>query len=86
MGYDSIQRPVYYITLQQSQVFHVLLVDYWKPPVEDWRRDQPYAYPIRVTDAQDALPNVPTFTDAGSATAPSFASDGAAVVPTFSEG
>lgn len=40
VGYDAIQRPVYELTLVQMYVFHVLLVDYWMPPGEFWRRDQ----------------------------------------------
>lgn len=50
VGYDTIQRPVYEITLLQFEVFHVLLVDYWKPPVELWRTNQPVLYGTIVVD------------------------------------
>lgn len=74
-GYDTEQRPVYNITLRQDQVFHVLLVDYWKPPIEEWRQDQYVPYVPETVDPQDATPATPSFTD-----------DSSGYVPTFTEG
>jgi len=57
-GYDTSQLPVYEITLVQLQVFHVLLVDYWQPPNELARYNQPVAYGRVLAVAQDAAPSV----------------------------
>lgn len=86
MGYDSQQKPVFEISLYQIQVFHVLLVDYWMPPFESWRKNQTFVYAPVTIQAQDAVPVTPVFTDAGGATTSAFTNDDAAITPTFSPG
>lgn len=85
VGYDATQRPVYTITLVQFQVFHVLLVDYWKPAVEDWRRNQfvlPGANQIVGTEASASAPVFTNESVGGS----SFTNESSPAVPTWSEG
>lgn len=67
VGYDVVQRPVYETSLVQFEVFHVLLVDYWKPPVEDWRRNQPILYGQLVVDrTYTSAPAITGAADSGS--------------------
>ena len=85
VGYDSIQRPVYTIELVQFEVFHVLLVDYWKPPVEEWRRNQYVPQTAQVFVGTDSAPTAPAFTDE-SVGASSSVEESTPVVPTWSDG
>lgn len=54
VGYDLKQLPSYEVKLIQPEVFNVLLVDYWKPPVELPRYNQYVAALPQVAVAQDA--------------------------------
>lgn len=85
VGYDLTQRPVYTITLVQFQVFHVLLVDYWKPPVEDWRRNQSYTYTQHAIIGTDVPLAATSFTLEASAGG-AYTDESAPSTPTWSDG
>lgn len=86
VGYDSQQRPTYQITLIQRQVFSVLLVDFWQPPYELWRTNQPVVYGVHKLLPQDALPTIAMFSPDVTAVDASGSTDDAAFTPTWSDG
>ena len=86
MGYDHSQRPTYEVAAYRDQVFHVLLIDYWKPPIEAERTDQYTTTEKQSQPSRDAIPYAPIFTDAGITGQPSFTEPNITTIPTFTAG
>ena len=70
-GYDQHHINVYVVTLYQYEVFNVLLVDYWKPPVEAIRFNLPIDISRVTFVGTEPAGLVPTFGSEASA-APTF--------------
>lgn len=86
MGYDVVQRPTYELTLYRDEVFNVLLVDYWKPPIEAWRRNQDVAYTTQLTAAQDSVPHAASYISDNPSGTAVYTDAGNATTPTYTEG